>query len=188
MSMLAAGSLNNALGNGLCSSVDVIQNGALFLHMPARENFGYAATDAEQVTELASLLEMTDVLDRRPPTLSGGERQCVALTRTLATDPDALLLDEPLPSFDAPNRRRLRGEFHTLFESVDVPVIYVTYDQRTATAWPSSAERSTSSGHRHASSLVPRRDSSRSLRAPRISSRRRRTQVAGSTLPSESRT
>ncbi|ADJ16553.1 ABC transporter ATP-binding protein [Halalkalicoccus jeotgali] len=112
----------------------VFQDGALFPHMTARENISYAATDPDRVTELASLLEITDILDRRPPTLSGGEQQRVALARTLAADPDTLLLDEPLSSLDAPIRRRLRGELHTLFESLTIPIIYVTHDQRTATA------------------------------------------------------
>ena len=112
----------------------VFQEGALFPHMTARENIEYAATASDRVDELATLLELADVLDRRPPTLSGGERQRVALARTLATDPDALLLDEPLSSLDAPIRTRLRDELHSLFESIDIPVLYVTHDQRTATA------------------------------------------------------
>lgn len=112
----------------------VFQDGALFPHMTARENIEYAATDGDRIETLASLLEITDVLDRRPRTLSGGERQRVALARTLAANPDALLLDEPLSSLDAPIRRRLRGELYSLFESLEIPVIYVTHDQRTATA------------------------------------------------------
>ncbi|ELZ17042.1 ABC transporter ATP-binding protein [Natrinema limicola] len=112
----------------------VFQDGALFPHMTARENIGYAATDRDRIAEFASLLEITDVLDRRPPTLSGGEQQRVALARTLAADPDLLLLDEPLASLDAPIRRRLRRELHALFTSLEIPVIYVTHDQRTATA------------------------------------------------------
>ncbi|WP_256300624.1 ABC transporter ATP-binding protein [Haloarchaeobius salinus] len=112
----------------------VFQEGALFPHMTARKNVAYAATDAERVDELAGLLEIADVLDRRPGALSGGERQRVALARTLAAEPDALLLDEPLSSLDAPIRRRLRLELHDLFQSLDIPVVYVTHDQRTASA------------------------------------------------------
>jgi molybdate/tungstate transport system ATP-binding protein len=112
----------------------VFQDGALFPHLTARENIGYAATSDDRIAELATLLEIRDVLDRRPATLSGGERQRVALARTLAADPDALLLDEPLSSLDAPIRRRLRSELHALFDSLDIPVVYVTHDQRTATA------------------------------------------------------
>ena len=112
----------------------VFQEGALFPHMTARENVAYAATASDRVDELATLLELEDVLDRTPLTLSGGERQRVALARTLATDPDVLLLDEPLSSLDAPIRRRLRDELHGLFESIEVPILYVTHDQRTATA------------------------------------------------------
>ena len=112
----------------------VFQEGALFPHMTARENIEYAATASERVAELSTLLELEDVLDRKPSTLSGGERQRVALARTLATDPDVLLLDEPLSSLDAPIRKRLRDELHSLFESLAIPILYVTHDQRTATA------------------------------------------------------
>ena len=112
----------------------VFQEGALFPHMTARENIAYAATDSDRVDDLAAVLEVTDILDRTPPTLSGGERQRVALARTLATDPDVLLLDEPLSSLDAPIRTRLRDELHSLFASLTIPVLYVTHDQRTATA------------------------------------------------------
>jgi molybdate/tungstate transport system ATP-binding protein len=112
----------------------VFQDGALFPHMTARENIAYGASDPERVADLADLLEIADVLDRRPPALSGGERKRVALARTLAADPAVLLLDEPLSSLDAPIRRRLRRELPGLFASLDIPVIYVTHDQQTATA------------------------------------------------------
>lgn len=112
----------------------VFQDGALFPHMTARENVAYATDDDGYVEELAALFEIEDALDRKPAALSGGERQRVALARTLAADPDALLLDEPLSSLDAPIRDRLRDELHDLFDSLDIPVVYVTHDQRTATA------------------------------------------------------
>jgi ABC-type spermidine/putrescine transport systems, ATPase components len=112
----------------------VFQEGALLPHMTARKNIEYAATSTDRVDELATVLELKDVLERKSPTLSGGERQRVALARTLATDPDVLLLDEPLSSLDAPIRKRLRDELHSLFESLEIQILYVTHDQRTATA------------------------------------------------------
>jgi len=112
----------------------VFQDGALFPHMTARENVAYAADDNGRVETFAAMLEIDDVLDRRPGALSGGERQRVAFARTLAADPDALLLDEPLSSLDAPIRRRLLDQLHELFGSLDVPILYVTHDQRAATA------------------------------------------------------
>ena len=112
----------------------VFQDGALFPHMTARENVAYAAEADERVADLAATLEIEGVLDRRPAALSGGERRRVALARTLAADPDALLLDEPLTSLDEPVRRRLRTELADLFADLGVPVVHVTHDQRVATA------------------------------------------------------
>jgi molybdate/tungstate transport system ATP-binding protein len=112
----------------------VFQEGALFQHMTARENIEYATTADDRVDELAALLEIEGILDRTPSRLSGGEQQRVALARTLASDPDVLLLDEPLSSLDAPIRKRLRGELHSVFDSLEIPILYVTHDQRTATA------------------------------------------------------
>jgi molybdate/tungstate transport system ATP-binding protein len=112
----------------------VFQDGALFPNMTVEENVSYASSDREYVAELAAMLEIEGVLGRRPSTLSGGERQRAALARTLATRPDALLLDEPLSSLDAPIRRRLRDELHDLFRSLAISVVLVTHDQRTATA------------------------------------------------------
>ena len=115
-------------------SAMVFQHYNLFPHMTARENVAYAARSEGRVTELADTLEIAGILDQRADTLSGGERQRVALARSLAADPDALLLDEPLANLDAPIKRRLRDELRPILSSLDVPVIYVTHDQREATA------------------------------------------------------
>lgn len=112
----------------------VVQEGALFPHLTARENIAYAATDRTRVESVAETLGVTHVLDRRPDTLSGGERQRVALARALAADPEALLLDEPLANLDAPVRQRLRGDVRELLADLGVPVIHVTHDQRAAAA------------------------------------------------------
>ncbi|WP_135821838.1 ABC transporter ATP-binding protein [Halostella litorea] len=112
----------------------VFQDGALFPHMTARENVAYAGAAPERVADLATTLEVADVLDRPATALSGGERQRVALARALAADPDALLLDEPLANLDAPVRRRLRGALHETFAETGVPTVLVTHDRRVATA------------------------------------------------------
>jgi len=114
-------------------TVLVFQDGALFPHLTARENVEYAATSPERVADLVDRLEVGHVLDQSVGALSGGERQRVALARSLATDPDALLLDEPLTNLDAPIRRRLRFELRDLLAGLEIPVLYVTHDQRDAT-------------------------------------------------------
>lgn len=107
----------------------VFQNDALFPHLTVRENLAFGASDGADITATARRLEVADLLERDPTTLSGGERRRVALARTLLTDPDALLLDEPLSSLDAPIRRRLGLDLRELLANLDVPVVYVTHDQ-----------------------------------------------------------
>lgn len=110
----------------------VFQDGALFPHLSARQNIAYAAENPDRVESLATTLEITPVLDRDPASLSGGERQRVALARAIAADPAALVLDEPLANLDAPIRARLRPIVRTVLQTVDIPVIHVTHDQRAA--------------------------------------------------------
>ncbi|WP_135664692.1 ABC transporter ATP-binding protein [Halorhabdus rudnickae] len=110
----------------------VFQDGALFPHLSVRENLAFGAAPGRDVPAVARRLDIADLLDRAPETLSGGERKRVALARTLAADPDALLLDEPLASLDAPIRRRLRLELRDVLAALDVPVLYVTHDREEA--------------------------------------------------------
>ncbi len=110
----------------------VFQEGALFPHMTARENIAYAAESDEVIMDLADRLEITPILEQPASTLSGGESQRVALARTLAADPAALLLDEPLAALDAPIKRRLRDELRAVLAALDIPVLYVTHNQNQA--------------------------------------------------------
>jgi molybdate/tungstate transport system ATP-binding protein len=112
----------------------VFQSGALFPHMSARENISYPGASPERVEAVAGTLAVSDVLDRQADTLSGGERQRVALARALAANPSALLLDEPLSNLDTPIRRQLRADLREILSDLDIPVLYVTHDQRSAAA------------------------------------------------------
>jgi len=107
----------------------VFQDAALFPHLSVAENLRFGAPEGADIEATVRTVEIGDLLDRDPTTLSGGERRRVALARTLVTDPDALLLDEPLSSLDAPIRRRLRLDLRDILSDLDVPVVYVTHDQ-----------------------------------------------------------
>lgn len=116
----------------------VFQDDALFRTMTVRANLGFAlrgARDArERVEELARALDVERHLERRPAELSGGERQRVAIARALLSDPDALLMDEPLAHVDPELRGRVRDEVVGLRERFAGPVLYVTHDHAEALA------------------------------------------------------
>jgi ABC-type sugar transport system ATPase subunit len=118
----------------------VFQSYALYPHLTCYENLALnlrlkkvAAAEIERrVQATAAMLEITELLSKRPRELSGGQRQRVAVGRALIRDPRAFLLDEPLSNLDALLRERVRHELKTLFRKVRAPVIYVTHDQTEA--------------------------------------------------------
>jgi len=115
----------------------VFQNYALYPHMTVRENLSFALrmrkVPRPRIRELvdvtARVLELTDLLDRRPKELSGGQRQRVAMGRAMVRGPRVFLLDEPLSNLDAKLRVSMRAELIRLHRQHHVTTVYVTHDQ-----------------------------------------------------------
>jgi multiple sugar transport system ATP-binding protein len=118
----------------------VFQTYALYPHMTVRQNMGYGlkarrtpkAEIARRVNEVAELLGMTELLDRKPAQLSGGQRQRVAMGRAIVRQPQAFLLDEPLSNLDAKLRVGMRASLAQLHQRLGVTTVYVTHDQTEA--------------------------------------------------------
>jgi len=118
----------------------VFQSYALYPHMTCYENLALnlhlkkvsSSEIDRRVHETARLLDIEDLLSKRPRQLSGGERQRVAVARALIRDPQAFLLDEPLSNLDALLRERVRHELKLLFQRLNSTVLYVTHDQTEA--------------------------------------------------------
>jgi ABC-type sugar transport system ATPase subunit len=118
----------------------VFQSYALYPHMTVFDNLafalrmrGMAARDiAIKVKDAARLLEIDDLLDRRPHSLSGGQRQRVALGRAIVRQPKIFLFDEPLSNLDAALRATMRVELARLHRRLKATIIYVTHDQAEA--------------------------------------------------------
>ena len=106
----------------------VYQRGYLFPHLSVASNVAYGAADAVYAAEIARRLGADLLYDRRVATLSGGERQVVALARALATRPDVLLLDEPFAALDRGRKVRLREELCALHRAEGFTVLQVTHD------------------------------------------------------------
>jgi len=115
----------------------VFQSYALYPHMDVRKNMSFALRLAkkdpeyieEQVQKAADILNISDLLDRKPKELSGGQRQRVALGRCIVRDPSVFLFDEPLSNLDAKLRSQMRGEIIKLQKRLRTTLVYVTHDQ-----------------------------------------------------------
>ncbi|MEW6322731.1 MAG: ATP-binding cassette domain-containing protein [Acidobacteriota bacterium] len=107
----------------------VPQEGALFPHLSVRGNLTFGARHAARLPDIAAMLEIEGLLDRRVPGLSGGERQRVAIGRALMAEPALLLLDEPLAGVDRPRRERILPYLLRIRRELHVPLVYVTHDR-----------------------------------------------------------
>ena len=118
----------------------VFQNYALYPHMSVRDNMSFGLQNvgtpkdeiARRVDEAARMLEIGQLLDRKPAQLSGGQRQRVAIGRAIVREPVAFLLDEPLSNLDAGLRVRTRVELAQLHHRIGTTMIFVTHDQTEA--------------------------------------------------------
>ncbi|MBS0847691.1 molybdenum ABC transporter ATP-binding protein ModC [Citrobacter sp. JGM124] len=107
----------------------VFQDARLFPHYRVRGNlkYGMAKSMAGQFDKLVELLGIGELLDRFPSSLSGGEKQRVAIGRSLLTAPELMLLDEPLASLDIPRKRELIPYLQRLAREINIPMLYVTH-------------------------------------------------------------
>ena len=119
----------------------VFQSYALYPHMTVRENMSFGLEEStdmddnaieETVEDTAELMEIEELLDRKPSDLSGGQQQRVALGRAIVRDPEAFLMDEPLSNLDAKLRATMRTELQRIQNELDVTTVYVTHDQTEA--------------------------------------------------------
>ena len=118
----------------------VFQSYAIYPHMTVRENMAFPLKLAKRpngeikrrVEEAAALLELTELLERKPRALSGGQRQRVAMGRAIVREPAAFLLDEPLSNLDARLRMQMRTEIARIQHRLGITMVYVTHDQTEA--------------------------------------------------------
>jgi multiple sugar transport system ATP-binding protein len=115
----------------------VFQSYALYPHMTVAENIGFSlelkrvpkAKIRAQVGQVAEMLQLSELLERRPAALSGGQRQRVAIGRAIIKQPRVILFDEPLSNLDASLRVQMRAELQRLHQELKPTIVYVTHDQ-----------------------------------------------------------
>jgi multiple sugar transport system ATP-binding protein len=115
----------------------VFQSYALYPHMTVEDNLAFGlklhripkAEIKKRVSNAAKILEIEELLKRKPKALSGGQRQRVAMGRAIVREPDVFLMDEPLSNLDAKLRVQMRAEIHQLQRRITTTTIYVTHDQ-----------------------------------------------------------
>src|SRR6202048_4737875 len=115
----------------------VFQNYALYPHMTGFQNMSFGLRlkrypkkeIKSRVDNAARILDITELLDRKPKQLSGGQRQRVAMGRAIVRDPQVFLFDEPLSNLDAKLRVQMRTEIKKIHQKVTTTTVYVTHDQ-----------------------------------------------------------
>lgn len=115
----------------------VFQNYALYPHMTAYENLAFGLkikkvnkkTIRARVMETARILEIEELMDRKPKAMSGGQNQRVAIGRAIVRNPEVFLFDEPLSNLDAKLRVQMRIEIAKLHQKLQTTIVYVTHDQ-----------------------------------------------------------
>lgn len=118
----------------------VFQNYALFPHMTVYDNIAFGLKRRKvpkneidvKVQEVAEILQISELLQRKPKALSGGQRQRVAIGRAIVRNPKVYLMDEPLSNLDAKLRNQMRAELKKLHKRMNTTFIYVTHDQTEA--------------------------------------------------------
>lgn len=134
----------------------VFQDYALFPHMTVRQNVGYGISKkyeekvyVDKVTEILKAMNIYHLKDSYPGHLSGGEKQRVALARSLVAEPELLLLDEPLSALDADMRQELQEELKIIQKVWDIPFVLVTHDHEEAKKLGDSFARLETTKHEH---------------------------------------